>query len=132
MFKKIFNVIFVISGAIASFWRFFFKKQGARFLSARIASASASISLFVRPCVRPCVPKPQFHYLHNQQLCQFMSDWSLRWPWEFWSKSLHLILWSSKNFLIEILEEFSGYLIFWSDCWSKIILEKFLNFIKIQ
>ena len=47
------------------------------FLSARIASASASISPFVRACVRASVPKPQFHYLHNQELCQFTSDWLL-------------------------------------------------------
>ena len=44
------------------------------FLSARIASASASIS----PFFRVSDPKPQFHYLHNQQLCQFISDWLLR------------------------------------------------------
>ena len=43
-------------------------------LSARIASASASIS----PFFRACDPKPQFHYLHNQQLCQLISDWLQR------------------------------------------------------
>ena len=43
------------------------------FLSTRIASASASISPFF--CASD--PKPQFQYLHNQQLCQFISDWLL-------------------------------------------------------
>ena len=36
-----------------------------------------SICPSVRASVRASVPKPQFHYLHNQELCQFTSDWLL-------------------------------------------------------
>ena len=46
------------------------------------------ISIF--PSFLPSDPKPQFQYLHNQQLCQFISDWLLRLDTRILTKILEI------------------------------------------
>ena len=52
-------------------------KSHVRTLFKRSHSVSERFYILICASVRASVPKPQFHYLHNKQLCQFMSDWLL-------------------------------------------------------
>ena len=101
--RKHFTTAWVsISQNISRVFQFFYSLH--IFLSARLASASASISPFFRPSVRD---KPQIYYMINNLWRHLILE-------EFQQKSNIRIPWSS------ILEEFSGHLIFWSEYWSKI------------
>ena len=87
-------------------------KSISMLLFKRSHSVSERFYISIFPSFLPSDPKPQFQNLHNQQLCQFISDWLLRLDTRILIKILEIQYENSvvnyflKIILIKILKNF--------------------------